>query len=258
MDSHEQVGRVSLVTGASYGLGRAIAEVLARRGGSVILTDINENVHETAAALKGEGLDVAATLVDVRDMASVEAGVGFAVKTFGGLDVLVNNAALPRSAVAILDMTADGWDAVMDVNLRGSLFGMQAAAREMVRLGKGGRIINIASTAGTKPYKLRAHYGTSKAAIIMLSRYAALEFAEHKITVNCVAPGQTITENLLKMTSGGAGDAEAEMMRKRQAAIPLGVNQPSDIANAVAYFASPDAGTVTGQLLVVDGGGTMV
>lgn len=256
-ETSELEGRVALVTGASYGLGKAIAEELGRRGGAVVLTDINDRVDDAVAELAAAGMKVSACRIDVRDRGSVDAACAHAVTQFGGLDIVVNNAAMARSAAPLMEITAEQWDATMDVNLRGTLFGMQAAVGIMIPQGRGGRIINIASTAGVKAYKQRAHYGTSKAAIIMLSRYAALEFAEHKVTVNCVAPGQTVTENLLMMTSGGLGEEQAEQMRKRQAMIPLGVNQPADIARAVAYFAAPGSATVTGQLLVVDGGGTM-
>jgi NAD(P)-dependent dehydrogenase (short-subunit alcohol dehydrogenase family) len=257
MTAGELNGKVAVVTGASYGLGLAISSELARRGAAVLLTDIADKVDAAAQGLVAGGLQAKAARLDVRDIASVEAGIAAGVQTFGRLDILVANAAMPRSAKAILEMDAADWDATMAVNVRGTLFCIQAAARHMIARGGEGRIVTIGSTAGLKPYKRRSHYCTSKAAVIHLTRVAALELAQHKITVNCVCPGQTRTENLNMMISGGLNSAEADEMRKRQAAIPLGPNDPIDIATAVAFFASPAARTVTGQVLAVEGGGLM-
>jgi NAD(P)-dependent dehydrogenase (short-subunit alcohol dehydrogenase family) len=258
MAEHQDLsGLVAIVTGASYGLGYAISEELARRGTAVLITDISERLIDAAATLTSKGYKVKATRVDVCDKSSVEAGVKAAVDAFGRLDILVANAAMPRSAKSVMEMDGTDWDATMAVNVRGALYCIQAAAAQMIAQGAGGRIITIGSTAGLKPYKRRSHYCTSKAAVIQLTRVAGLELAEHKITANCVCPGQTLTDNLKMMVTGGLNTDEGEEMRRRQAAIPLGPNDPIDIANAVAFFASPAARTVTGQVLAVEGGGLM-
>lgn len=254
----ELVGKVALVTGASYGIGRAISEELGRRGAIVVLTDISDRADATASELRETGIEAVATRLDVQDIEAVNAAFDFTLKKYGRLDILVNNAAMPRSAKVLMDMDSDTWDATMQVNVRGTLLCMQAAMRAMIAQGEGGRIINIASTAAFRPYKRRGHYCTSKAAIVALSQVAALEFAEHKVTVNCVAPGQTETENLKMMVGGGLSAEEGEEMRRRQALMPLGVSQPIDIANAVANFASPASRQVTGQTLRVDGGVLLV
>jgi len=251
-------GRVALVTGASYGIGYAIATALSERGAAVMLTDVQDRVRESAEALSASGARAQGRIVDVEDAASVEAGVQAAVEAFGRLDILVTNAAKPRTARTILEMTSADWDGPMAVNVRGALYCIQAAARQMIVQGDGGRIVTIGSTAGLKPYKRRAHYCSSKAALIQLTKVAALELAEHGVTVNCVCPGQTLTENLVRMTDGaGLNSTEAEEMRKRQATIPLGVNDASDIAAMVAHFASPTARKLTGQVIAVDGGGLL-
>ncbi|WP_016744873.1 SDR family NAD(P)-dependent oxidoreductase [Rhizorhabdus wittichii] len=256
-DNGELSGRVALVTGASYGLGYSIAEELARRGAAVMISDISDQRDEAAEKLRAAGCKAAAVHIDVRDLALVQAGVARTVEAFGRLDILVANAAMPRTATPILEMDAATWDAAYAVNVRGTLFSFRAAAEQMIRQGEGGRLIAISSTAGLKPYADRSHYCSTKAAVIQLTKVAGLEFASHKITANVVCPGQSNTENLRKMLDGSTGQAAAEEMRARQARIPLGPNEPIDIANAVAFFASPAARTVTGQIMAVEGGGLM-
>lgn len=258
MPEKDLEGKVAMITGASYGLGREIASELARRGAAVMLTDISDGVAAASRDLQAQGFRAAAVHVDVSQRGAVKAGIAATVGQFGRLDILVANAAMPRSPKTILEMDDLAWEGTMAVNLRGTLYCIQEAALQMILQGGGGRIVTIGSTAGLKPYKRRSHYCVSKAAVIHLSKVAGLELAEHKITVNCVCPGQTRTENLNAMISGGGlNAAEAEEMRKRQAAIPLGPNDPIDIAKAVAFFASPSARTVTGQVLAVEGGGLM-
>jgi NAD(P)-dependent dehydrogenase (short-subunit alcohol dehydrogenase family) len=258
MKEEDPVDRVARVTGASYGIGLAISTELVRRGCTVMLSDVQARVHDACAALNAQGGRTGACILNVQEPASVEAGVETTVQKFGRLDILVTNAAHPRTARTILEMTTDDWDGPMAVNVRGALLCIQAAARRMIAQGEGGRIVTIGSTAGLKPYKRRAHYCSSKAAVIQLTKVAALELAEHGITVNCVCPGQTLTENLARMTDGaGLDPVEAAEMRKRQGAIPLGVNTPDDIASIVAHLASPGARKLTGQIIAVDGGGLL-
>ncbi len=252
-------GRVAIVTGASYGLGRAITEELARRGARIMLTDIlADRIEATTRELADSGCHVDHTLLDVTQRPSVKAAIQRAIERFGCLDILVNNAGWSRVMKPLRELTAEDWDMYMDINVRGNLFCIQEAAEAMIARGQGGRIVSIASTAATKPYKRAAAYCTSKSAIPMLVKAAALELGEFGITVNCVAPGPTTTETNLAHSSGATDPKMGEEKRRREAMIPLGKNDPIDIATAVAYFASPAARRVTGQMLVVEGGGMLL
>lgn len=258
MSDSDLSGRVALVTGGAVGIGRAIAEALAARGAAVSIADVSvEAAAGTAATLEGMGLRAINVSADVRDRRSVRTAIASTLDEFGRLDILVNNAGVSDSSCAILDIEEDDWDRHMEINVRGTLFGIQEAAREMIAGGKGGRIINIASTSAFRPYPGRAHYCTSKSALVALTRSAALELAPHGITVNAVAPGPTATEAFLELAAGGASSEEGRQMRERMARIPLGMNTPSQIADAVAFFASPSTGTITSQVLVVEGGGLL-
>jgi len=258
MAEGELNGRVALVTGASYGLGRAIAEELATRGASIMLTDVDERLAGTTAELAAEGRQVAHCRLDVTDRSSVKAAVNETLSRFGGLDIFVNNAGWSKVMSPIREISAEEWDVYMAINVRGNLFCIQEAAEAMIAGGKGGRFVAIVSTAAVKPYKRAAAYCTSKSAIPMLAKAAALELGEHGITVNCVAPGPTVTETNLAHGSGAIDPKMGEEKRRREAMIPLGKNDPIDIATAVAFFASPAARRVTGQLMVVEGGGQLV
>ncbi len=256
--TEELKGRVALVTGASYGLGRAITEELLRRGARVMLTDVTDRVAGTADELAGQGLPVAHAQLDVTRRESVHAAVEATVRQFGKLDIFVNNAGWSKVMKPLRELTAEDWDTYMAINVRGNLFCLQEAAEAMIAAGQGGRFVSIASTAAVKPYKRAAAYCTSKAAIPMLVKSAALELAEHGITVNCVAPGPTTTETNLAHSTGALDPKVGEEKRRREALIPLGKNDPIDIATAVAYFCLPSTRRVTGQLLVVEGGGQLI
>lgn len=254
----EQAGRVALVTGAGYGLGRAIAEDLCNRGAKVMLTDVSDRVVGTCEELAAQGFDVAHTKIDVTDKASVSAAVAETVNGLGPIDVFVNNAGWSQRMNLIRDITAEEWQTYMDINVRGNLYCIQVAADAMIAAGKGGRFIAIGSTAAVKPYMRAASYCTSKSAIHMLIKAAALEFGTDNITFNMVSPGPTTTETNLAHGAGAIDPAMGEAKRAREARIPLGKNDPEDIATAVAWFASPEARRVTGQMLVVEGGGQLL
>lgn len=254
-------GQVAIVTGASYGLGRAIAEELLRRGACVMLTDIDKRLEQTAKELAQAFAAedrVACIQLDVTVRSSIGRAVEETVSRFGKLSIFVNNAGWSKVMNPILEITADEWGTYMDINVRGNLFCIQEAAKAMIAGGVPGRVIAIASTAASKPYRRAAAYCTSKSAIPMLVKAAALELAEHGITVNCVAPGPTTTETNLAHSSGVIDPAVGEAKRRREALIPLGKNDPVDIAKAVAFFAQPSARRITGQHLIVEGGGLLL
>ena len=223
-----------------------------------MLTDITDRVQATAQELSAAGHPVRHTSLDVTQRASVKAAVHETVSRFGKLDIFVNNAGWSKTMNPIREITAQDWDVYMNINVRGNLFCIQEAAEAMIAGGRGGRFVSIASTAAVKPYKRAAAYCTSKSAIPMLVKAAALELAEFAITVNCVAPGPTTTETNLAHSSGALDPQIGEAKRQREALIPLGKNDPIDIATAVAYFVAPATRRVTGQMLVVEGGGQLI
>jgi 3-oxoacyl-[acyl-carrier protein] reductase len=242
-------GKVALVTGAARGLGQAIARSLAGAGAKVACVDISEQtLAETVDGINAAGGTAKAVPCDVTDSDRVTKVVTEVAKDWGKLDILVNNAGITRDSM-IMRMKDDLWDAVLNINLRGTFLFIRAAAKPMVK-ARAGRIINIASVSGLMGNPGQANYSASKAGVIGLTRTVSRELAGRGITVNAVAPGFIATE----MTAA-LGEEVLEQIRKET---PLGrLGQPQDVADAVVYLASDAASFITGHVLTVDGGLTV-
>jgi 3-oxoacyl-[acyl-carrier protein] reductase len=241
-------GKVALVTGAGQGIGRALSRGLALEGASIVAGDVNlAGASSTASEISSSGGSAQAAQVDVADAAQVEAIVALAVEAFGRLDILVNNAAIfPRSPV--LEMDEAEWDRVLAVNLKGTFLCSRAAARQMIRFGRGGRIINITSGAAYSPSPNGTHYSASKGGVVSFTRALAVELAAHRITVNAVAPGITDTAQPRIVYS----DSDLQSIATR---VPLGrIAQPEDMVGPATFLCSDAAAYVTGQILHVNGG----
>ena len=243
-------GKSAIVTAAAQGIGQAIAFRLAEAGAKVLLAGHNAGeLERSAATIMANGGKAAWLLADVTKMEDLDRVVQKTVDSFGGIDILVNCAGGAHPFTSALDLTEETWDKTFDRNLKGSFFLCQKAARQMVAVGGGGRIINVGSIAGLRPDPQLSDYNASKAGLVSLTESLAAEFARHKILVNTVAPGPIMTPN----TAAFYDMPEVQQIISQRT--PLGhVGQPDDIANAVLFFASRAAGHVTGALLVVDGG----
>jgi 3-oxoacyl-[acyl-carrier protein] reductase len=238
-------GQVALVTGASRGIGAAIALELAQRGMKVIGTATTDDGAAKITATLGEFTGCRGARLDVNDAAAAEALVDSIVKADGGLHVLVNNAGITRDMLA-MRLKDEDWDAVLDTNLK-AVFRMSRAVMRTMMKQRFGRIISITSVVGASGNPGQANYAAAKAGVAGMTRALARELGSRGITVNCVAPGFIETD----MTSGLPEDQQKSLLGQ----IPLGhLGKPADIAHAVAFLASPQAGYVTGQELHVNGG----
>lgn len=252
--------RSAMVTGAAGGIGRAIALRLARDGLAVTVVDLASNAAELAAVVAevtSTGAPAIAVTADVTSADDVDAAVDAHVEAFGGLDVMVANAGIAVTA-PLLETTAEQWQRTIDVNLGGVFHCYQAAGRQMVAQGRGGRLIAAASVAAHRGGKWQGAYSASKFAIRGLSQSVAQELAEHGITVNVYSPGVVHTplwESIDEAMTSRQGTPLGSAMAGMTAAIPLGrLETPNDVAGVVSFLASPDADYVTGQSIVVDGG----
>ena len=237
--------RVAVVTGASRGIGRAVAKRLAEAGAAVVAAARGDHADQVAADIRAAGGRAVSVGVDVTEPRLVEAMVGTALDEYGRIDVLVNNAGIVRDGLAVRMNPAD-WDAVVATNLTAAFACARAVLRPMIRQ-RGGRIVNVGSVVGRMGNAGQANYAASKAGLEGFSRSLAREVASRGITVNVVAPGMIDTD----MTAGLSESAQAAML----AQIPAGrLGTADDVAGAVCFLASDEAAYVTGHVLAVNGG----
>jgi NAD(P)-dependent dehydrogenase (short-subunit alcohol dehydrogenase family) len=246
-------GKVAIVTGAAQGNGFAIAERLARHGCSVAAIDINADGIRTATTRLGERAKP--FVADCADVASIREVVRQVHDAFGRIDLLVNNAGILRIA-SFPDISEADFDATINLNLKGAFFFAQEV---QAHLPRDGRIINIASVAGVDGRTLSAPYAATKAGLITMTKTLARALAPRGITVNAVAPGliDTPFNAILDQKIGveKQGLKPGEMLTKRAAEIPLGrIGKPEEVAGVVAFLASPDAGYITGETIIISGG----
>jgi len=242
--------KIALVTGASRGIGRAIAIGMAKRGFDVAINDIERQqdaLQEVARAIEATSRRALTVYADVSNKAQVEAMVSNVVDVFGRIDALVNNAGI-LIAGDVEHLKEEHWDSVLDVNAKGTFLVVQAALPHMKRQ-KYGRIVNIASIGGKHGALGQAHYSASKAAVMGFTRVLALEVGTYGITANCICPGIILTDmGRVNLDDAAVREAWQEKTAMRR------IGDPEDVVGPVAFLASDDAAFVTGQSLNVDGG----
>jgi 3-oxoacyl-[acyl-carrier protein] reductase len=239
---------VAIVTGAARGIGKSIAMALSKEGASIVLSDIMEDVHKTAAEIGESGGKAIAVVGNVTQFSDCEAIVDMAIQTFGKIDILVNNAGITKDNL-VLRMSEADWDAVLNINLKGAFLCTKAAIKPMIKQ-RSGKIVNIASVIGLMGNIGQANYAASKGGVISFTKSMAKELGSRHIRVNAIAPG--FIES--KMTDALSEEAKHNLFK----GIPLGtLGKPEYVADAVVFLASPAASYITGQVLNVDGGMVM-
>src|SRR5574341_1620271 len=243
-------GKTAIVTGAAQGIGRAIAEALAHAGADVVVADLDPGrSQETVTAITQSGRKALNVKVNVADWNDAKGMVDHVLKEWGKIDILVNNAGITRDGL-LVRMKEEDWNLVLQVNLNGTFHCTKAVLQPMTKQ-RYGRIVNIASIVGAMGNAGQANYAASKAAVIGFTKTVAREYASRQVTVNAVAPGFIDTA----MTQGLPADVKETLQKQ----IPLGrLGQPSDVAEAVRFLVSDEAGYITGQVLHVNGGMLMV
>ena len=238
-------GKVAVVTGSARGIGCAIAEAMAREGAKVVISDRDrEEAARTAKRIGGAAIAIGA---DVSKPDEIEALFDATVRAFGKVDILVNNAGI-GAARLVIDIDLEEWEHIIRINLTGAFLCSQQAARRMIAHGTGGKIVNIVSLSGQKGGVGRSAYGASKAGLEVLNKIMAVEFADHGINVNAIAPGPIMTETGRAMHTQETVDAYHRLIPQRR------YGEPSEIASAAVFLASSDASYITGHTLNVDGG----
>ena len=251
-------GKVAVITGAARGIGLAVAHRYTAEGARVVIADLNEAGARDAAGAVGHG--ALGLRLDVTSQESIDAAVAATVAQCGRLDILVNNAGIFDLAPT-LDITRESFRRVYAVNVEGLLFATQAAARQMIAQGQGGRIINFASQAGRRGEALVAVYCSSKAAVISITQSTGLDLIRHGINVNAIAPGVVDGEHWDDVDARFAryeGLQPGEKKRAVGAAVPFGrMARPEEIAGLAAFLAGPDAEYIVAQTYNIDGGNWM-
>ncbi|MDQ3248749.1 MAG: L-iditol 2-dehydrogenase [Chloroflexota bacterium] len=250
--------KVAIITGGAQGMGRAIALRYAQEGAHIVVADLNlSGAQAMAAEVVNAGGQAMGVAVDVRNGEQVQRMIDTAVTHFGGVDILVNNAGVGK-IIPFLETTEKDWDFMFDINCKGLLWCSQAAARQMIGQGRGGKIINLASQAGRRGEALVLAYCASKACVISMTQSMGLALAEHKINVNAIAPGMVDTPFWVEVDKQFAhlmNLPEGEPKRRFSAMIPLGrMEQPEDITGMALLLASSDSDYITQQCFNVDGG----
>jgi NAD(P)-dependent dehydrogenase (short-subunit alcohol dehydrogenase family) len=249
-------GKTALITGGARGIGAAIARAYLREGATVMLADLSEAAVQKAAADMG----TFAVRMDVTRQDSIDAGVAHAVAQMGGLDILVNNAGV-YDLGPIVDITRDSYEKLFAVNVAGTLFTLQAAARQMLAQGRGGRIINLSSQAGRRGEPLGAVYCATKAAVISLTQSAGLDLIRHGISVNAIAPGvidSDMWDHVDALFAAAEGLPLGEKKARVGAAVPFGRFGTADEVAGMAVFLGSDAAAyIVAQTYGVDGGNWM-
>jgi len=246
-------GKNALITGAAMGIGRGIAERFIEAGANVMIADLSPKVDGVAAEL--DSGRTKSIVLDISDHVATAAAVQRFVEEFGSLDILVNNAGIYPTSL-VLDMTPEFFDHVIAVNLHGLVFMSKAAGVQMVKQGRGGKIVNIASIDSVHPSMPGlAAYDASKGGVLMFTKNFALEMAQHGVTVNAIAPGGITTEGASSPLKGMSVEQMEQLTKEFVRQVPMGrFGVPDDIAKVAVFLASPAADYITGELIVVDGG----
>ncbi|MBZ5749933.1 SDR family NAD(P)-dependent oxidoreductase [Metabacillus rhizolycopersici] len=241
--------RVAFITGAGRGIGREIAKTLASKSNKIIVTDINiENAQETVSILESQGAEALAVYCDVTKIESVQEAVKTSIDHFGQIDILVNNAGWDKIE-PFLKSEPSTWKTIIDINLMGQIHTCKEILPIMIENGYG-KVVNIASDSGRVGSSGEGVYSAAKGGVIALTKTLAREMARYKLNVNCISPGPSNTPLIQEIGSYNEGIVSA-----LEKAIPFRrLAEPSDLANAVAFFASDEAEYITGQTLSVNGG----
>lgn len=254
VDTFGLEGRSAVVTGAGSGIGRAIAQLLAKAGAKVLVADIDGDAAASVSRdLNDAGLTSIAVTADIADENAVRDMFKACVNSFEKVDILINNASIfPK--VPFLEVSVSQWERMHSINLHGTFLCMQQAIGQMIEAGDGGAIVNISSVSSQQVAVFNnVTYNTTKAGVNALTKTAALEFAEHKIRVNAVLPGGVATEGAMKASATATAPITGPLTQPER--LPLGrIGTSEDIAKATLFLASPAAEYITGQLLAVDGG----